>query len=79
MRSDNEKKLQEIFRAILEMDADEAVEPIRNLTEPRWNSLAHVSLIAAMESEYGLSFSIGEMDRITSYAAACLLLEEKGL
>ncbi|MBF0295853.1 MAG: acyl carrier protein [Magnetococcales bacterium] len=78
MRPDTEQQLREIFRAVLELDPAESPDGIRNLTEPRWNSLAHVTLLAAIESEFGLSLSIEEMDRVTSFAAARLLLEEKG-
>ncbi|MBF0214016.1 MAG: acyl carrier protein [Magnetococcales bacterium] len=77
MQPGTEQKLQEIFRAVLELDESESVASLRSLTEPRWNSLAHVSLLAAIESEFNLTLTIEEMDRITSYAAACLLLEEK--
>lgn len=77
MISANEAKLVEIFRVVLEVDAD--VQSARRVTERRWDSLAHTSMIAAIESEFSLQLEIGDMERMTSFAATRLLLEEKGL
>ncbi len=74
-----EKKLFEIFQVVLELDADEDVQSLRRLNEKRWDSLAHTSLIVAIESEFGIKLDIADMDRMTSFAATRLLLEEKGL
>jgi acyl carrier protein len=79
MISTNETKLAEIFRIVLDLDVDCDVLSVRRLTEPRWDSLAHVSIVAAVESEFGLHLEIADMDRMTSFAATRLLLEEKGL
>jgi acyl carrier protein len=79
MISTNEIKLAEIFKIVLDLDVDCDVLSIRRLTEPRWDSLAHVSIVAAVESEFGLHLEIADMDRMTSFAATRLLLEEKGL
>ena len=46
---------------------------------PRWDSLDHVSLVTAIESEFGLSLDAADQLRMTSYAATTILLEEKGL
>lgn len=77
MISANEAKLVEIFRVVLEVDTD--VQSVRRVTERRWDSLAHTSMIAAIESEFGLQLEIDDMERMTSFAATRLLLEEKGL
>lgn len=79
MISTNEIKLAEIFRIVLDLDADYDVLSVRRLAEPNWDSLAHVSIVAAIESEFSLHLEIADMDRISSFAATRLLLEEKGL
>lgn len=77
MISANEAKLVEIFRVVLEVDTD--VRSVRRVTERRWDSLAHTSMIAAIESEFGLQLEMDDMERMTSFVATRLLLEEKGL
>ncbi len=75
----NEKKLVEIFSLVLDLDTNSDVFSLRRLSEPNWDSLAHVSIVAAVESEFGLIFDSLEMERMTSFASTKLLLEEKGL
>ena len=79
MISANEKKLFEIFRVVLELDDSQDVYSARRLAEANWDSLAHVSIVAAIESEFGMNLEITDMERMTSFAATRLLLEEKGL
>ena len=75
----NEIKLVEIFRVVLDFDENYDVSSVRRLTEANWDSLAHVSIVAAIESEFGLNLESAEMERMTSFAATRLLLKEKGL
>ena len=79
MKSTNEEKLVEIFRIVLDLDVDCEVLSVRRVAEPHWDSLAHMSMVAAIESEFGLQLEIADMDRMTSFAATRLLLEEMGL
>ena len=76
---ENEIKLAEIFRIVLDLDVDHDVLSVRRIAEQRWDSLAHVSIVAAIESEFGLHLEIVDMDRMSSFSAIRLLLEEKGL
>lgn len=52
---------------------------MRRVTEAKWDSLAHTSIVAAVESEFGIGLESADMDRMTSFAATRLLLEEMGL
>ena len=80
MISTNEIKLAEIFRIVLDLDVDCDVLSVRRIAEARWDSLAHVSIVAAIESEFDVHLEIGDMeDRMSSFAATRLLLEEMGL
>lgn len=80
MISTNENKLIEIFRIVLDLNDDSDVKSVRQISESRWDSLAHVSLIAAIESEFALRLEIADTeDRMSSFAATRLLLEEMGL
>lgn len=79
MTQDGLPKLREIFRAVFELPPDADVARVRQLTQPNWDSLAHVTLVAAIENEFGIELAMAESLRITSYAAAELLLREKTL
>lgn len=71
--------LEEIFRIVLQIDENRDISAVRRISEPRWDSLAHTSIIAAIESEFSVRLDIKDDARITSVEAAELLLEEKGL
>ncbi len=79
MIAKNEQKLTEVFRVVLDFADDYDVSTVRRLAEPKWDSLAHVSIVAAVESEFGVNLDIADMERMTSFAATRLLLEEKEL
>ena len=72
-------KLVEIFQVVLDVEDGYDVKSVSRLDEKRWDSLAHVSIVAAIESEFSLHLEIADMDRMTSFEATRLLLEEKGL
>lgn len=79
MRTLTEQKLAEIFRAVLNLAPGAEVTAIRQEHQPGWDSLAHVTLVAAMESEFGLAIDAGDSIELTSYEAAARYLEERGL
>ena len=75
LSSDAEQKLQAIFRAVLDLGDEVDVTSVRQPSEPSWDSLAHVSLVAALESEFAVSIDTGDSIHLTSYQAAKLFLE----
>lgn len=75
----NRDKLKGIIRAVLELPDGAEVEGVKRITTRRWDSLAQVSLIAAIEGEFSLDLPAADYGRFTSYKAIELLLDEKGL
>lgn len=75
----NQAKLKDIIRAVLELPDGAEVEGVKRITTRRWDSLAQVSLIAAIEGEFNLTLPVADYGRFTSYKAIELLLDEKGL
>lgn len=71
------EKLKDIFQVILDLPLETDFKRLRKLTEPRWDSLAQTSIIAAIESEFGIELEIADMERISSFEAAQLLVEER--
>jgi len=78
MTQENERKLAEVFRAVLSLVPDSDVTTVGQLNTPAWDSLAHVSLVAAVESEFGISIDIADSLALTSFRAMRLYLEERG-
>ena len=74
-----ENKLIEIFKVVLDVNDDFDVKSIRRINERHWDSLAHTSIIVAIESEFEIRLDISDMERMTSFASTLLLLKEKGI
>jgi len=77
MKNDVAEKLSQIFRFILQLPDDADTSNVRRINEVRWDSLANVTLITALESEFGITLGSHEIERLTSYQAVLLLLSEK--
>jgi acyl carrier protein len=58
------EKLQEIFRTVMEDDDLVLTDDLTAERVPAWDSLAEVSLMFTIESEFGLQF---EDDQLTSF------------
>ena len=77
MKAEDLAKLEEVFRVVLDLPEGSDVSSIRRLTTRRWDSLAHVSMVAAIESELGVQLDTSSSERLTSFQAAKLLIEER--
>lgn len=72
-------KLQEIFRVVFSLPAGSDVSSLRQGGDVNWDSLAHVTLIAAIESEFNITMEPAEALRMTGYRETEALLQQKGL
>lgn len=79
MNGATEQKLQTVFRAVFDIPDGRDVQSLRQVNFSSWDSLAHVSLVAALENEFKITLNISEALQVTSFEAARLLLEEKGV
>ena len=79
MKDDNLQTLAKIFRAVFEMPESTAVENVSKTTMRRWDSLAQVSLIAAIENEFSITIRVADYERMNSFKSISLLLNEQGL
>ena len=87
MENSNLAKLREIFAVVMELDEGEQAEALdranfdnwRSSVLEKWDSLAHVSLVAAIESEFAITLDSADSERMTSFKGIELLLSEKGL
>ena len=77
MNKDAVDKLQEIFSIIFELTPDTDVTQVSQKNTNKWDSMATVSLTAAIESEFAVNLDVVDAMRMTSYQDTLLLLEEK--
>lgn len=71
------KKLEEIFRDILDDEALELEETSNQDTLEDWDSLTQVTLFAVLEDEFSIKFSLEEMTKGTSVKDLLDYLEAK--
>lgn len=79
MTVESDAKLQEIMRVALKLPAGAAVRDARQQSVATWDSLAHVTLMLAIEGEFGTSIDVADQLELTSYAAIRSYLEERGV
>lgn len=70
-----EQQLAAIFRAVFGVPEGFDVRNVRQVNHPSWDSLAHVSLVGAIESEFGIEVDVADSMEITSFDAALAYLE----
>src|SRR5258705_6772616 len=76
MPPEPDAKLYEIVRAVLQLPSGVDVSRARQLTVESWDSLAHVSLMLAIESEFAVAIDIADQTALTSVPSIRLYLEE---
>jgi len=65
----SEERLREIFREVFNLGDGVDPSTCRQNETPQWDSLAHVSMVAALESEYGITVDTGDALELTSFDA----------
>ena len=77
MQESDDIRLRAIFQTVFELSPSRDVATVRQISEKNWDSLAHATLVAAIESEFGISIDIAEALEMTSFDATRQILEEK--
>jgi acyl carrier protein len=75
MKEDNIKKLNEVFVSVLELDHEISLNDLTSENYKKWDSLAHVLLIAAIESEFDINIEVADYENFTSYPSIISILE----
>ena len=75
MATGNIDKLKQIFIEVFSISEAE-VESYRKLNNSKWDSLASVTLIAAMESEFKIEVQESDYETLSSFSSAELVLEK---
>jgi len=77
MNGQRNERLKAIFVAVLGLPPDTNTSAMRRFAIETWDSLAHVGIVVGIENEFGVSFNAKDIERITSFDAARLLVEER--
>ena len=70
------KKLNKIFTNVFGRDIQVTYEMTAD-DIPEWDSIAHMNLILSIESEFGISFALGEIQDLKNVGEMISLIEEK--
>ena len=74
MTAGNIDKLKQIFMEVFSISEVE-VESYRKLNNRKWDSLASVTLVVAIESEFKIQLQESDYDSLSSFSSAELILE----
>jgi acyl carrier protein len=70
-------RLQPIFHDVLD-DNSLVITPSSNATNtPNWDSLSHVNLIVAVQSEFKVKFALGELQDLKNVGDLIALIQKK--
>jgi acyl carrier protein len=70
-------RVRRIMSDILNVDPSSIADDVEMKTIEQWDSGNHVSLVLALEEEFGVSFDVPEIDAMTSFAAIASTIEKK--
>lgn len=73
------EELEEIFSDILDIPDTDITEELSPQTFAKWNSMAHMKLVMAMEDAFAVTFTVDEVKSMTSFADTRALLVQKGV
>lgn len=64
--ADVSRRVRETIREVFRLSPEEAGGDLRLGSPPRWDSLGHMELLVALEREFGLTFSVSVISRMTT-------------
>jgi acyl carrier protein len=73
------ERVRELMAATFLMDVTELPDDVSQETCGRWTSLYHMTLLVAIEEEFGVSLAMAEMTAMTSLAKIVAILERYGV
>ena len=73
------QRLREAFRGALDLPADAPVDDLQYQDNEKWDSLAHMSLIATIEDEFDVMIDTDDVINMSSFAEAVRILGKYGV
>jgi acyl carrier protein len=72
-------RLRQVFRTALSLPADYDVDGLEYRGIDKWDSLAHMSLVASIEDEFDIMIDTDDVLDMSSFKKAYELLEKHGV
>ncbi|WP_229715918.1 acyl carrier protein [Mangrovihabitans endophyticus] len=73
------QRLRDAFRTSLDLPADTPVDELQYQDNAQWDSLAHMSLIAAIEDEFSIMIDTDDVINMSSFQEAVRILGKYGV
>jgi len=73
------QRLRDAFRAALDLPADAPVDDLHYQDNEKWDSLAHMSLIATIEDEFEVMIDTDDVINMSSFVEAVRILGKYGV
>ena len=73
------RQLRDAFRTALDLPATAEVDDLRYQDNEKWDSLAHMSLIATLEDEFQVMIDTEDVINLSSFKEAVRILGEYGV
>lgn len=77
MTPEIDTRIQQVVTTALELSPAEFHNELALGTCPKWDSLAHMNLVVALESEFKIRFSTDEIPKLTALALIRRSVKEK--
>jgi acyl carrier protein len=71
---DNTEKLRQVFAESLEIDKNKVVDSLEYNSIPEWDSVAHMSLVAAIDSAFDIMLDTDDVIDMSSFGEAKKIL-----
>ena len=71
-------KIDDIFREVFDDDQLQVSDSLSTESLPTWDSLAHIRLVSALEDGLSLTFTLEDIETMTSVARIVTVVESKG-
>lgn len=77
--SESEMKLRQAFAAGLNLAEQEVNESLQYASTPGWDSVAHMALIASLDSTFDIMMDTDDVIDLSSYPKAREILQKYGI
>ena len=74
MKKENLNKVRSILCEVLELESDNNMETLTKNDTKKWDSLAQVSILSALEAEFSIDIDAEEYENLNSYQSIIDLL-----
>jgi acyl carrier protein len=73
------QRLREAFRTSLDLPSDAPVDDLKYQDNEKWDSLAHMSLVAGIEDEFSVMIDTDDVINMSSFQEAVRILGKYGV